>query len=56
MIDSLKLLQKHCHIAIVGGSDLLKIKEQVGNEVVEMMDFCFSQNGLYSLKNGIFLA
>jgi phosphomannomutase len=56
MIETLKQLQKHCHIAIVGGSDLHKIKEQVGNEVVEMMDFCFSQNGLYSLRNGQFLA
>ena len=43
-------------IGIVSGSDLHKIKEQVGDELVAKADYTFSENGLYALKQGQFLA
>ena len=43
-------------LGIVSGSDLSKIKEQVGDALVAEADFTFSENGLYALKQGQFLA
>mmetsp|Transcript_28742 Transcript_28742/g.27709 ORF Transcript_28742/g.27709 Transcript_28742/m.27709 type:complete len:168 (+) Transcript_28742:79-582(+) len=43
-------------IGIVSGSDLTKIKEQVGEEWTKKADYTFSENGLYALKNGEFFA
>jgi phosphomannomutase len=37
-------------IAFVGGSDLTKIKEQLGDSCVSDFDFAFSQNGLLAMK------
>ena len=50
-----------CHargiaLGIVSGSDLNKIKEQVGEELVQKADFTFSENGLYALKKGQFFS
>eukprot|EP01051_Picozoa_sp_SAG22_P006895 SAG22_NODE_467_length_10171_cov_4.306295_8_plen_237_part_00 len=45
-------LRKHCVIGIVGGSDLVKIKEQLGNDCVTAYDYCFGQNGLEAFKAG----
>lgn len=39
-------------IGIVSGSDLHKIKEQVGEELVQEADYTFSENGLFALKKG----
>lgn len=52
MIDTLKALKQKHYVGIVGGSDLKKIEEQVGKEIINAMDFTFSENGLYSLKEG----
>lgn len=53
MIETLdKCMAKGIAIGIVSGSDLNKIKEQVGEELVQKADFTFSENGLYALKKG----
>lgn len=57
MIETLdKCIAKGIAIGIVSGSDLNKIKEQVGEELVQKADFTFSENGLYALKKGQFLS
>ena len=39
-------------VGLVGGSDLAKIQEQVGEDCVKKFDYVFSQNGLVALKKG----
>ncbi|KAJ3002086.1 UNVERIFIED_CONTAM: Phosphomannomutase [Siphonaria sp. JEL0065] len=39
-------------IGFVGGSDLAKQKEQIGEDVLDMFDYCFSENGLTAYKLG----
>jgi len=39
-------------IGLVGGSDLAKIQEQMGIDVVHNFDFLFSENGLVAYKDG----
>lgn len=43
-------LRKVCAIGFVGGSDLAKQKEQLGDDVLNKFDFCFSENGLTAYK------
>jgi phosphomannomutase len=57
MIETLQELQKHVDVAIVGGSDLKKIEEQLtpegifkANSVLGFVDYTFSENGLKSFK------
>jgi phosphomannomutase len=45
-----KLREKIC-IGVVGGSDLVKQKEQLGDSP-NMFDYCFSENGLLAYKDG----
>lgn len=52
MVETLKKLKPLYPIAIVGGSDLPKQVEQLGEEVVALFDYTFSENGLYTRKNG----
>ena len=35
---------------IASGSDLHKIKEQVGDDLIVLSDYTFSENGLFALK------
>jgi phosphomannomutase len=57
MLDTLAACKERgIAIGIVSGSDLNKIKEQVGDELVAKADFTFSENGLYALRQGQFLA
>eukprot|EP00347_Sterkiella_histriomuscorum_P010116 403377545 len=57
MLETLSAVQqKGIAIGIVSGSDLVKIQEQAGDELVKQADFVFSQNGLYSLKKGEFFS
>ncbi|EAR87425.2 phosphomannomutase (macronuclear) [Tetrahymena thermophila SB210] len=56
MIDTLAELKKKHYVAVVGGSDLHKIIEQLTKPVVDSFDYCFSENGTYSLKEGQFFA
>jgi len=48
----LKKLRTELVTGIVGGSDLVKQKEQMGESVVTDVDFNFSENGLVAYKDG----
>ena len=48
-------LRKRVTIGIVGGSDLIKIKEQLGDGVIDEYDYVFAQNGLEAYKSGVLL-
>lgn len=50
--EALKSLRKKAVIGFVGGSDLIKQVEQLGNTVLEDFDYCFSENGLTAYKLG----
>ena len=53
MIETLeKMRAKGIHFGIVSGSDLVKVKEQLGAEIVAGADWCFAENGLDAYKNG----
>ena len=51
MIHKLKKLE-HVDIGIVGGSNLVKQREQLGNEILALFDWTFSENGLMAFKAG----
>lgn len=50
--DLLYKLKEKVFIGFVGGSDLSKQIEQLGSDIFELFDFCFSENGLNSYKFG----
>ena len=52
MLSTLKLLQNHVDIGIIGGSDFEKQKQQIGDYVLDWVDYSFSQNGLVAYKHG----
>lgn len=56
MRELLKQLRKKVVIGFVGGSDLAKQKEQLGETVLADFDYCFSENGLTAYKLGQELA
>jgi phosphomannomutase len=37
---------------VVGGSDLAKAKEQLGEDYLEIVDWAFPENGLNAFKDG----
>ena len=39
-------------IAVIGGSDLSKIKRQLGDEVFKKYDYVFAENGTVAYKDG----
>lgn len=51
-IRMLSQLRKKVRIGFVGGSDLPKQKEQVGDNVLEIFDYGFPENGVSFYKNG----
>lgn len=52
MVEFLNDLKEQYIIGVVGGSDLSKIKEQLGGEgVTELYDYVFSENGLMAYKD-----
>jgi len=53
VLDFLKTLRSKVTIGFVGGSDLKKQEEQLGSNVLELFDFCFSENGLTAFKDGV---
>jgi phosphomannomutase len=55
MHEFLQKLRNHVTIGIVGGSDLVKQKEQMGDDIVEKTDYNFSENGLVAYKDGILI-
>ncbi|TFY75984.1 hypothetical protein EWM64_g8028 [Hericium alpestre] len=55
MIHLLRELRKKVAIGFVGGSDLVKIAEQLavaGNNVIDDFDFAFAENGLTAYRLG----
>jgi len=59
MIELLSQIRSKVAIGFVGGSDLSKQQEQLGDastSVIDLFDFCFSENGLTAYKSGEKLA
>lgn len=56
MKDTLAKLLKKVVIGFVGGSDFAKQEEQLGNDILQRFDYCFSENGLTAYKQGKKLA
>ncbi|KAI9343069.1 eukaryotic phosphomannomutase-domain-containing protein [Zopfochytrium polystomum] len=52
MKQVLAALRKKIVIGFVGGSDLVKQKEQIGEDAVDLFDFSFSENGLTAFRLG----
>ncbi|KAF6753022.1 phosphomannomutase [Ephemerocybe angulata] len=55
MNETLRALRKKCVVGFVGGSDLVKIVEQLkvdGSEVLDDFDYSFAENGLMAFKLG----
>lgn len=54
MINCLQKLKKvdNVHIGIVGGSNLNKQIEQLGQEIIDQFKWVFSENGLVAFENG----
>mmetsp|Transcript_41656 Transcript_41656/g.61144 ORF Transcript_41656/g.61144 Transcript_41656/m.61144 type:complete len:249 (-) Transcript_41656:289-1035(-) len=52
MLKFMTDLSKKITVGIVGGSDLPKQQEQLGNDIVKMFPYNFSQNGLVAYKDG----
>jgi phosphomannomutase len=45
-------MEKGVHIGIVSGSDIAKVSEQVGEDIVKRSEYCFSENGLLAMRRG----
>uniref|UniRef100_A0A3Q4BGA3 Phosphomannomutase n=1 Tax=Mola mola TaxID=94237 RepID=A0A3Q4BGA3_MOLML len=56
MAQFLQQLRTRVRVGVVGGSDLSKIKEQLGDDVIQKMDYVFAENGLVAYKNGELLS
>lgn len=56
MLAFLKELRSKVIIGMVGGSDLKKQKEQLGDAVLHMFDYTFSENGLVAYKGDHLIA
>ncbi|XP_029600104.1 phosphomannomutase 2-like [Salmo trutta] len=56
MEDFLQRLRRRVRVGVVGGSDFIKIKEQLGDDVVEKVDYLFAENGLVAYQNGQLVA
>ena len=54
MVETLDaLVAKGIHIGIVSGSDIVKVSEQVGADIVKKSKYCFSENGLLAMEDGV---
>ncbi|KAI5170814.1 phosphomannomutase [Nematocida sp. LUAm3] len=51
MSSFLTNLKEKVYVGFVGGSDLVKQKEQLGDEVMGVFDYWFPENGLHYFKN-----
>ncbi|GBG86592.1 hypothetical protein CBR_g41657 [Chara braunii] len=52
MLSFLQELRKVVKVGIVGGSDLVKISEQLGKNTTTDYDYVFAENGLVAFKDG----
>lgn len=56
MKEFLNTLKSKVTVGIVGGSDLVKQQEQMGENIVKEVDYSFSENGLVAYKGGELIA
>ncbi|KAL1024033.1 hypothetical protein UPYG_G00050530 [Umbra pygmaea] len=56
MEEFLQHLRRRVRVGVVGGSDFTKIREQLGDDVLQKVDYVFAENGLVAYKNGELLA
>ncbi|KYR00478.1 phosphomannomutase [Tieghemostelium lacteum] len=54
--EYLQNLKNRVQLGVVGGSDLIKIQEQLGNNCTKDFNFLFAENGLLAYKDGSILA
>ena len=52
MKKTLEELQKVVTVGVVGGSDLVKIREQLTDEIFMKLDYAFAENGCIAFKAG----
>ncbi|EPS70120.1 phosphomannomutase, partial [Genlisea aurea] len=52
MLQFMRDLRKVVTVGVVGGSDLVKISEQLGETVIQDYDFVFAENGLVAYAEG----
>lgn len=52
MDEFMRGLRNKIVVGVVGGSDLVKQREQVGEDVTDVYDYSFSENGLRGYKQG----
>lgn len=52
MLEFMSNLRKVVTVGVVGGSDLVKISEQLGKTVITDYDYVFSENGLVAHQDG----
>uniref|UniRef100_A0A8C1Z8N3 Phosphomannomutase n=1 Tax=Cyprinus carpio TaxID=7962 RepID=A0A8C1Z8N3_CYPCA len=52
MHQFLSELRRRVRVGVVGGSDLDKIKEQLGDDVIDRVDYVFAENGLVAYRYG----
>lgn len=52
MLEFMQELRKVVTVGVVGGSDLVKISEQLGKSVTNDYDYVFAENGLVAYKGG----
>ena len=50
MLDRLDQLKQQATVGVVGGSDMAKGKEQLGDDILERFDYYFPQNGLQAYR------
>ena len=54
MIDTLNaVMEKGVHVGIVSGSDIVKVTEQIGEDMVKRSEYCFGENGLFAMRKGV---
>uniref|UniRef100_A0A7S3VVJ2 Phosphomannomutase n=1 Tax=Dunaliella tertiolecta TaxID=3047 RepID=A0A7S3VVJ2_DUNTE len=56
MLEFLQELRKYVKVGIVGGSDLHKIQEQLGDNLIGAYDYVFAENGLVAYKGDQLIA
>lgn len=56
MSEFLQKLKTRVRVGVVGGSDLSKIQEQLGRDVIQKVDYVFAENGLVAYKDGTLLS
>ena len=52
VLTLLEKLRERVVVGFVGGSDLAKQREQLGEDCTDRFDYCFSQNGLVAYRDG----